>query len=110
MQRRRQAVRALATRVVARETDSPPYGDSAYGDGFAVVSAVLPDGERVQRRADVTYGDARKPLSEADLDAKFADCCAEARIAPAAARRLATALRAVPASASLDALRAALAR
>ena len=29
---------ALATRVVARETDSPPYGDSVFGDGFTVVS------------------------------------------------------------------------
>jgi 2-methylcitrate dehydratase PrpD len=106
---RDEAARAHIGSVTVRESDVPPLGEPEFGDGYTVVSVESPSGSIDRRRVDHTYGDARSPLSEADLDAKFADCCREGGLSLAATGRLVALLRAVPSGAGLDQLAAALA-
>lgn len=97
-------VRASMARVTARECEIPPLGEPAYDDGYTVLTLALP-GSDVSERVDHTYGDSRNPLSDADLDAKFADCCEAAGLDPAATQQLARTLRALPQAPSLDLFR-----
>ena len=85
-------VRALMTRVRARESTVPPLGPGAFEEGYAVVT-VNPGGEA---RVDDTYGSPQRPLSDADIEAKFADCCAAGGLEPAVAARLAAMLGGLP--------------
>ena len=107
---RDESARARMGSVTASESGVPPVGEAAFGDGYTVVTVESSSGASERLRVDLTYGDARSPLSEADLDAKFADCCREGGLSPAAARQLLAVLRAVPSSASLGGLAAALRR
>jgi 2-methylcitrate dehydratase PrpD len=102
-------VRSSMAKVTARESEIPPLGDPAYGDGYAVLTLALP-GSDVSDRVDHTYGDSCNPLSDADLDAKFADCCEAAGLHPAATRRLARTLRSLPQAPSFDLFRETLGR
>ncbi len=106
---RNESARSRMGAVTVRESDVPPLGEPGFGDGYTVVIVESPPGSIDRLRVDHTYGDARSPLSEADLDAKFADCCREGGLSAGAARRLAALLRAVPSAADLDELAAALA-
>ncbi len=101
-------VSSLMGAVIALESPLPPSGVPDYGDGYAVVSVTSSSGALEQCRVDTTYGDSRLPLSDADLDAKFADCCREGGLSPAAGRRLAALLRALPSSHDASPLRDAL--
>jgi 2-methylcitrate dehydratase PrpD len=102
-------VRSSMAKVAARESEIPPLGDPAYGDGYAVLTLALP-GSDVSDRVDDTYGDSRNPLSDADLDAKFADCCTAAGLHPAETPRLARTLRSLPQAPSFDLFRETLGR
>lgn len=91
------AVTALMPRISAAESTVPPLGPREWDDGFAVVSATYRDGSVRRARVDHAQGSASAPLSDADLDQKFADGCAAAAFTPAASRDLAAALRSFPA-------------
>jgi 2-methylcitrate dehydratase PrpD len=104
---RDESARARMGSVTARESDVPPVGEPGFGDGYTVVTVESASGASERLRVDHTYGDARSPLSEADLDAKFADCCREGGLSPGGALRLAALLRAVPSAPDLDELSAA---
>jgi 2-methylcitrate dehydratase PrpD len=95
--------------VTVRESDVPPLGERDYGDGYTVVTVESASAASDRRRVDHTYGDAHSPLSEADLDAKFADCCGEGGLSPTATALLTALLRAVPSASGLDELAAAFA-
>lgn len=79
------SLRGLTERVAVHTSDGRPPSR---------VELTLADGTRRAAEAEVSYGDARRPLSEEDLDAKFADAVAAAGHAPADVRRLGADLRA----------------
>jgi 2-methylcitrate dehydratase PrpD len=66
----------LLRRVTISESATPPWGAASYDHAYAAVEVRLADGRVVRGRCDVPRGDARAPLSQADLEAKFRDCLA----------------------------------
>ncbi len=66
----------LLSRVTIQEVAVPPFGASAFDHAYATLEVTLRDGSRVRERCDVPAGDARAPLTNAELDAKFRDCVA----------------------------------
>ena len=100
-------VRALMASVEVREADIPPFGEPSFADGFSTLTAELSSGDVCRRRVDITYGDARNPMSEADVEAKFDDCCGAAGVAEADASQLIAVLRRLP-TGCVDGLREAL--
>ena len=65
--------RAPAQDLLRRVTiEEAPHADRAYAE----LEVELNDGSVVRERCDVPRGDARLPLSDADLEAKFHDCVA----------------------------------
>ncbi|MFI9628777.1 MmgE/PrpD family protein [Streptomyces sp. NPDC052042] len=85
-----------------RDTDDDPTCS------HTTVEVTLNDGQAQSHGADVTYGDARNPLTDADLDAKFAAALAEADWNPAEAAALGERLRRATATPSLAPLQDAL--
>jgi 2-methylcitrate dehydratase PrpD len=81
-------VRDLMTKISVEESPLPPWGPPEYAGGFAVVSVEMVDGKTVFERADVTQGDSRSPLSEAEMTAKFRDCCSSGDLSSAQADHL----------------------
>jgi 2-methylcitrate dehydratase PrpD len=100
-------VRALMETVVVREADRPPFGEPSFPEGFSTVTAELSSDDVRRRRVDITHGDARNPMSEADLESKFDDCCGAAGVPRADASHLIAVLRGLP-EGRIDALREAL--
>jgi 2-methylcitrate dehydratase PrpD len=72
----RPAAQSLLTRVALHETDTPPFGQPSYDHAYATLEVTLADGTVRRERCDVPRGDARMPLSDAELDQKFRDCLA----------------------------------
>lgn len=64
----------LFGRVELTEDEVPPFGPGDFDHAYAAVEVRLEDGSVVRRRCDVPRGDARMPLGDADLEAKFRDC------------------------------------
>lgn len=64
----------LLRRVSVDESASPPFGPAEFDHAYAAVEVVLTDGTVERERCDIPRGDARHPLSDADLEAKFHDC------------------------------------
>jgi 2-methylcitrate dehydratase PrpD len=72
----RPEAQALLGRVTIRESGSPPFGDGRYDHAFATLEVALADGSTLRERCDIPRGDARMPLTDAELEAKFRDCLA----------------------------------
>jgi len=85
-------VTGLMHAVSIAESAEPPVGAPTFSGGYSVVEVVTQDGERHAERVDVTRGDGRNPLSDAELRDKFDDCCATGGLTAEAASALHTAL------------------
>jgi 2-methylcitrate dehydratase PrpD len=73
----RPEAQALLRKVGLAEAEVPPLGDPAWKQAYAVVE-VEDRGEPLRERVDVPRGDARQPLTRAEIEAKFRDCVAHA--------------------------------
>jgi len=69
----------LLCRVTVEEAAVPPFGPSVFEHAYACLEVDLRDGTTLRERCDIPRGDARSPLSDADLEAKFRDCLTFAR-------------------------------
>ncbi len=96
--------RLMALHQVDRRGDGRP-GPAGH---HTSVTVRLADGREVCHGVDVTHGDARKPLSDAELAAKVVDALAVGGWPPAAAAGLMDRLTAVPGEPSLDWIQSAL--
>lgn len=67
-------VRALMSRVTAREDDAIPGGHPPDGQAFAAVRAVTASGAGAWSTVRHTTGDSRRPLTPAQLGDKFTGC------------------------------------
>jgi 2-methylcitrate dehydratase PrpD len=67
---------SLLQRVTIRESAQPPFGQPSYEHAYATLDVTLGDGSVVRERCDVPRGAAGRPLSDAELEAKFRDCLA----------------------------------
>jgi 2-methylcitrate dehydratase PrpD len=65
----------LLRKVELRDSPTPPFGAASYDYAYAAVEIAIGD-EVLRERVDVPRGDARQPLSEEELAAKFRDCAA----------------------------------
>lgn len=81
------AVRALATKVAAGIDTS--LGDPIESPLPARVTITLTDGRRLERMRDYALGHPMRPMSAAQLEAKFFDCADQALPRPRAERLLA---------------------
>jgi 2-methylcitrate dehydratase PrpD len=66
----------LLRRVTISESPTPPWGPATFDHAYAAVEVTLTDGQVVRERCDVPRGDARAPLGQDELEAKFRDCLA----------------------------------
>jgi 2-methylcitrate dehydratase PrpD len=66
----------LLRRITIEESPTPPFGPPEYAHAFATLEVTLQNGETLRERCDVPRGDAREPLTDAELEAKFRDCLA----------------------------------
>ena len=66
----------LLRRVTIEDSPRPPFGPPAFDLGYATVEVTLADDSKLNERCDAARGDARAPLSDAELDTKFRDCIA----------------------------------
>lgn len=103
-------VRTLMHRVVVSELAEPPTGPGGTAGGYAVVEVVDRNGRREVERVDVTRGDARAPLTDAELFDKFDDCCATGGWSRDDATRLLETLTALVAGGPVEDVGPALAR
>ncbi|MBV8720332.1 MAG: MmgE/PrpD family protein [Chloroflexi bacterium] len=71
----------LLARVTIRESATPAFGTPQYEHAYATLEVTLRDGRTLRERCDIPRGDARMPLSEAELESKFRDCLAFAESA-----------------------------
>ncbi|HEY6492723.1 MAG TPA: MmgE/PrpD family protein [Trebonia sp.] len=65
----------LLRKVTITESATPPVGDATWDYAYAAVQVAAAGGTRTGR-VDVPRGDARLPLTDAELDDKFRDCVA----------------------------------
>lgn len=72
----RNAAQDLIPRVASTTNETPPLGDAAWTDGYAVVSVTLKTGESRSQRVDRPRGHVSRPLDEDRLRAKFDSCLA----------------------------------
>lgn len=70
---RRPEIVAMEEKMTVGESDRPPFGDAAWDFSYAALE-VRAGGQTLRQRVDVPSGDARNPLSRADLERKFRDC------------------------------------
>jgi 2-methylcitrate dehydratase PrpD len=66
----------LLRRVTIRESAVPPLGAPTFAHAYATLEVTLRDGSLVRERCDVPRGDARMPLSDSEVEAKFRDSVA----------------------------------
>jgi 2-methylcitrate dehydratase PrpD len=66
----------LLARVTIHEAIVPPFGAAQFDHAYATLEVALRDGGSLRGRCDIPAGDARAPLTDAELDAKFRDCVA----------------------------------
>jgi 2-methylcitrate dehydratase PrpD len=72
----RPSAQDLLSLVSIRETDVPPFGSADWDHASATLEVTLRDGNTLRERCDIARGDARLPLTDAELEAKFRDCLA----------------------------------
>ena len=70
----RPEAQALLEKVTWETAAAPPVGPAEWDQAYSVVTVTTDAGE-LTLRTDVPRGDRRAPLSTADLEAKFVDCC-----------------------------------
>jgi 2-methylcitrate dehydratase PrpD len=70
----RSSAQDLLRRVTIQEVDAPPFGSSDWDHAYAALEVSLRDGSTLRERCDVPKGDARAPLTDSELEAKFRDC------------------------------------
>lgn len=70
----RLAHQELLRKVEIVEGETPPFGPPTFEGGYAAVELTREDGSVVQERCDIPRGDARSPLDDAGIEAKFRDC------------------------------------
>ena len=70
----RRQVREFISRIKVGEQVVPPLGSPEWAQSYSVVRAVDHAGVVAECRRDDPAGHARRPLSEAELAEKFADC------------------------------------
>jgi 2-methylcitrate dehydratase PrpD len=70
----RPAHQELLRKVEIVEGETPPFGPPTFEGGYAAVELTREDGSVVQERCDIPRGDARSPLDDAGIEAKFRDC------------------------------------
>jgi 2-methylcitrate dehydratase PrpD len=66
-------VMALMAKIVCSETDTPPLGDPLGDDQATVIRLVSGSGQERLVRVDHARGDARNPMSMADIVEKFVE-------------------------------------
>jgi 2-methylcitrate dehydratase PrpD len=64
----------LLRKVEVVEGETPPFGPDTFDGGYAAVELTRADGSTVRQRCDIPRGDARSPLADAGIEAKFRDC------------------------------------
>ncbi|HEY1297429.1 MAG TPA: MmgE/PrpD family protein [Chloroflexota bacterium] len=72
----RPSAQDLLSRVTIQEADVPPFGSADWHHAYATLEVTLRDGNTLRERCDIGRGDARLPLTDAELEAKFRDCLA----------------------------------
>jgi 2-methylcitrate dehydratase PrpD len=75
----RPEAQTLLRKVELSEAEVPPFGDRSWEQAYAAVE-VGHHGQPLRERVDVPRGDARQPLTQAELEAKFRDCLAHAGV------------------------------
>lgn len=70
---RRPEILDLEEKMVVGEDRHPPFGDDRYEFAYSALE-VEAGGEILRERVDVPRGSAERPLSDAELEAKFRDC------------------------------------
>ncbi|MFI5612730.1 MmgE/PrpD family protein [Amycolatopsis sp. NPDC051903] len=90
---RRDEAQALLRKVELRESARVPFGPAEYDYAYAAVEIEV-GGETHRKRVDIPRGDARLPLTDDELAAKFRDCVAYSGAGDAEA--LLAELRALP--------------
>ena len=70
----RAAAQELLSRVNIAMRQVPPFGPAEFDHAYAALEVTLRDGSTLRERCDIPNGDARAPLTDAELDAKFRDC------------------------------------
>ena len=98
------------SRVSVRTAPAPVDRPDLDGEPYAEVRITGTDGATVVRVVTVTMGDARKPLTDAQIDAKFMSCAEAAGWSASESTALLSRLRQLPAPDSLSTLRDALRR
>ena len=88
------ALTALLTRVVVRGERTPPGRDDLAGSPYAALRVALRDGRTASELVLITRGDARNPLTDAEVDHKFLAALAEGGYPRAQAESLLAALHA----------------
>ncbi|WP_318247020.1 MmgE/PrpD family protein [Microbacterium gallinarum] len=89
-------VRSLMGAVSVAESAVPPTGDPVFQTGYTVVELEFEDGSVRSARVEVTRGQAGDPLSDAELRAKFVDCCSAGGIGVAGAERIFASIQSAP--------------
>ncbi|MGO4692464.1 MmgE/PrpD family protein [Glaciibacter sp. 2TAF33] len=93
------SVQDLMRSVVIGESPVPPFGPATFSTGYTVVEITFADGTTRSSRVDVTHGQASDPLTDAELHAKFIDCCVAGGYLGQDAERVFTAITAEPGAA-----------
>src|SRR5262245_26509399 len=93
-------VRALGSTVTA--SVDPDLGPGTDGSP-ARIRITLADGQVLEQRKDFSTGSTRNPMTQAQIEEKFADCAAQA-VNQENARKILAILNALPAGESLTAL------
>jgi 2-methylcitrate dehydratase PrpD len=65
----------LLRKVELRDAATPPFGEESFDYAYSAVEVATASGV-YRERVDVPRGDARLPLTDAELDDKFRDCVA----------------------------------
>jgi 2-methylcitrate dehydratase PrpD len=72
----RAAAQDLLQRVTIEESSVPPFGEPRFEHAYATLEVTLTSGQTLRNRCDIPRGDARDPLTDAELETKFRDCLA----------------------------------
>jgi 2-methylcitrate dehydratase PrpD len=91
-------VKAVAKLVTA---SADPQLSDALGDSPARLEIVLKNGQKFEERRDYAIGTPKMPMTQAQLEAKFNDCAAQA-VSPEAAKKILAVLDSLPDRRSLD--------
>jgi 2-methylcitrate dehydratase PrpD len=66
-------IQELMRLVEVRESEIPPFGGDEFFFSYVTIE-IESGGEIFRERVDIPKGDARSPLSDAEIDEKFINC------------------------------------